>query len=237
MLFAGLLSFRPNLAALSSASSSRARPDATGSDEEEEDSRSGVYKPPRLAPVAYTGDSRASKSRRDKALPRSNALLADLSSALSSTAHEESSAGLGLNGGGAAGRSSRAAKLARVEAYEEANFTRLATSAKEAKRRRADEEAVALGGARGGGAAGLHEEFSGLLRDSSAGGKKRKGSGDAYDGLRKRREGALDRARMSNEGGKIREKSGGTFEVPVQRGNQKSAFDKAVKGHGKRSKK
>ncbi|PWO00478.1 hypothetical protein FA09DRAFT_345093 [Tilletiopsis washingtonensis] len=213
-----LVSFRPNLAALS-ASSRLSRP-VEAEDDDEANASSGVYRPPRLAPVAYDGERKASSSRtrNNASAGRSQALLADLTTGLSENPHEASSGGVGL-GGGIANRSARAAALARVEAYEEANMTRLATSAKDAKKRRREEEAVALGGARGGGAAGLEEEFGGLLNSHV---RKRKAD-DAYDGLRGRRENALVRARTKSE------KTGGTFEVPDAPGTKRSTFDKAVK--------
>ncbi|KAK0534766.1 hypothetical protein OC842_002548 [Tilletia horrida] len=220
------LAFRPNPAALMAASKQASAPTAAQSkssstskkplrrtgtsasaaaaaDDEEDDQDSGVYRPPKLAPVPYDPDS---VSRRrdgdDRRLPpgrRNAALLADLSLGLSSNPYELSSAGLGgagRNSASSAQASARAKALRRMEEYEEENFTRLVMKKKDAKKRRRDEEAVALGGAgldsanrrQGRLGAGLDEEFGDLLRGSASGGgrkgKRRAGAGDAYDALR-----------------------------------------------------
>lgn len=239
------LSFRPNLASfdqgISSSSSSR-RPGAdnrrskkSGKENarEEEDNADGIYRPPRLMPVAYD-ENYKSKRRGDKkdARPtkRSAALLADLSSSLSANPYEMSSSGVGVGASGREGSSSSRAKaLARMQAYEEDNFTRLAQSKKDAKRRRRDEEDVALGGAglsskRGRVGAGLEEEFGDLLRGSSRG----DGFGSA------KRKGALHRSRdlSGSEGG------GDVLAAPSSsRRGQRNTFEKKMKNDSRRNKK
>ncbi|CEH11959.1 Protein involved in rRNA processing [Ceraceosorus bombacis] len=195
-----LLSFRPNLDAFASTGTSSDAQD----DGPSRSSKDGIYRPPRLAPVPYTGDRPrvrrgadqvdgggissdeaeaggpdSSRSRSRRALPRNASLLNDLSQSLSSLPYEASSSGSGggaLQASSSASTSSRARKLAEMQEYEESNLTRLATSGKEAKRRRKEEESLALGGGeRGGGADSLMNEFGGLL--SSGGGGGAGGSG------------------------------------------------------------
>ncbi|PWN40440.1 hypothetical protein IE81DRAFT_349237 [Ceraceosorus guamensis] len=204
-----LLSFRPNLDAFASMRpSSDAQDDAPS-----RSSKDGIYRPPRLAPVPYTGDRPrvrrgadqvegggissdeaeadgpdSSRSRSRRALPRNASLLNDLSQGLSSLPYEASSSGSGggaLQGSSSASTSHRARKLAEMQEYEESNLTRLATSGKEAKRRRKEEESLALGGGeRGGGADSLMNEFGGLLSSRGGGG----GGGAGGSGRRKRME-------------------------------------------------
>ncbi|KAE8271081.1 hypothetical protein A4X09_0g1273 [Tilletia walkeri] len=221
------LAFRPNPSALMAASKAsdsikrkptmdrnkaptsrkNSRAQENPDSDDEEDSRGGVYKPPKLAPVPYDPDSisrkRSEGGSEDRLPPgkRNAALLADLSLGLSSNPYELSSAGLGgagRNSASSAQASVRAKALRRMEEYEEENFSRLVMKKKDAKKRRRDEAAVALGGAgmdsgRGGRqgrlGAGLDEEFGDLLRGGGGGGgarkgKKRAAGGDAYDALR-----------------------------------------------------
>jgi U3 small nucleolar ribonucleoprotein protein LCP5 len=111
---------------------------------------------------------------------------------MSANPYEISSGGVGVGGAGA-GSSSRAKALARIQKYEEDNFTRTSMSKRDEKRRRRDEADVALGGAgmsskRGRIGAGLEEEFGDLLRNSS--------------NLKSvKRNSALQRARTSTEDG------------------------------------
>ena len=72
----------------------------------------------------------------------------DLTAGMSSNPYEASSGGVGVGGRGKlASSSSRAKALARMEEFEEENFTRLVQSKKDARKRRRDEADVALGGA------------------------------------------------------------------------------------------
>lgn len=233
------LSFRPNIAALtvnghSKTSSSRRETKENESDEADEISSSlrdrgdGIYRPPRVAPVVYDGDSNA-QSRKSKegkrSLSRNSTLLSELNAGMSSNPYEASSSGVGVGGSGQ-NSSSRSKALARMEAYEEDNFTRLTMSKKDAKRRRRDEADVALGGAglstkRGRVGAGLEEEFGDLLRN--------KGSFD-----RVKRQGAVQRSRA----GRDEDSSGGAAWEDLMGGGPKgkrTAFQKGLRAEKSRS--
>lgn len=166
------LAFRPNVAALSAGVT------RGGAKEDGQDGRSyrdrgdGIYRPPRMAPVVYNPEvPTGRKSAKERVAPRNAALLSDLSASMSANPYETSSGGVGVGGSGA-NSSARAKALARMQQYEEDNFTRLTMGKKDAKRRRRDEADVALGGAglsskRGRVGAGLEEEFGDLLRNST----------------------------------------------------------------------
>ena len=164
------------------------RHDAIGNDEEHllgpsnqpiKQDGNGIYRPPRIMPVAYDPDSvRRKKDKEDasqlsrnaakrmsldgemddrrgpssKSRPTNRALLSELTHSLSSHPFEQSSSGTGINttGGANAGVSKRAQELERMRTFEEENFTRLILNKKDERRRRREEENVALGGARGG---------------------------------------------------------------------------------------
>lgn len=174
--------------------------------------RTGVYRPPKLVPMPYTESSKKSKTdRRTSFVPGA---LSQLRSG--SDPHAETSTGLG---GVPALQSGRARELARMTEFEEENMTRLVMTKKEAKRRRRDEEDVALGGtganlasgARGRGrrGVGLEDEFADVLRGQNVGrGGKRKG--DGYEELRERsRKGdALARAKTRMRDGESVDESG-----------------------------
>lgn len=184
------LAFRPNPNAMAAA----AKPaESQAADEEEEEA--GVYRPPKLAPMMYDPDAHVSRKQRnkDRQPSRNAALLADLSAGMSSNPYETSVAGVG--GGHAVGTagSSRARALRRMQEFEEDNYKRLSLSKKDAKRRRRDEQDVALGGLglsshgnRIGG--GVEEEFGDLLRGSERDERRRQRGDDrdAYYLLQKR---------------------------------------------------
>ncbi|KAH9819423.1 hypothetical protein DFH28DRAFT_24340 [Melampsora americana] len=171
------LAFRPNPAAMGFTAlvdqdhSSSTQPGSTNLDRT---TNGEIYRPPRLAPMAYpdpssnpTTISSTSEAPRRRSVPAPLALreLAQLSK---SQPHEESTSGLGVS---AAVASSRARQLARMDDYEESNLIRLVSSKKESKKRRADEAAIALGGqgvtwANGKGVGrrgGLESEFADVL--------------------------------------------------------------------------
>lgn len=233
------LSFRPNIAALTVNGQSRATTlrrgnDNNSKDEEEgtlsRDRGDGIYRPPRVAPVVYDGESGGRKSKQDKrASTRNSTLLSELSAGLSSNPYEASSSGIGVDGSGQ-NSSSRAKALNRMQAYEEENFTRLMMSKKDANRRRRDEADVALGGAglstkRGRVGAGLEEEFGDLLRN--------KGGFDKV-----KRQGAMQRAKT----GRRDESGGGAGWEDLMggggggRSGKKNAFQKGLRAEKKRSK-
>jgi U3 small nucleolar ribonucleoprotein protein LCP5 len=227
------LSFRPNIAALTVNGSSKpaARRSETALLEEEEGTSSrdrgdGIYRPPRVAPVVYDGDSTGPGGRKAKQDKRSrnSTLLSELSAGLSSNPYEASSSGIGVDGTGQ-NSSSRAKALNRMQAYEEDNFTRLMMSKKDANRRRRDEADVALGGAglstkRGRVGAGLEEEFGDLLRN--------KGSFEKV-----KRQGAMQRAKAGrgDEGG-----AGWEDLMGGGRSGKKNAFQKGLRAEKKRGK-
>lgn len=161
-----------------------------GSDisEDDEKPRSGVYRPPKLAPVPYTEDTR-SKRDRDRRKPIPTALAQLGQSAFDP--HVESTSGLGNV---PALQSARAKELARMTEFEEENFTRLVMKKKDEKRRRRDEEDLALGGTgaglapgakgRGRRGVGLEDEFADVLK--SVGRRRESAVGDGYEELRQR---------------------------------------------------
>ena len=184
------LAFRPNPHAMAAASKPTESHVAEDAKEEAD-----VYRPPKLAPMMYDPDAHVSRKQRnkDRQPSRNAALLADLSAGMSSNPYEMSVAGVG--GGHAVGMagSSRARALRRMGEFEENNYKRLSLSKKDAKRRRRDEQDVALGGLglsshgnRIGG--GVEEEFGDLLRGSDRDERRRqRGDGqDAYYLLQKR---------------------------------------------------
>ncbi|KIJ63260.1 hypothetical protein HYDPIDRAFT_155982 [Hydnomerulius pinastri MD-312] len=159
---------------------------------EQEESRDGIYRPPKLAPMPYTetaGDKRSKRQPIPKAL--SSLLHQD-----PSRPHIESSSGLGSM---PALASDRAREIQRMTEFEEENFTRLMMNKKDTRRRKRDEEDLALGGTgssqgrrRGGG---LEDEFGDVLRSV---GRTRMGAiGDGYEELRQKgkKSDALSRSR------------------------------------------
>ncbi|WFD44576.1 hypothetical protein MPSI1_003244 [Malassezia psittaci] len=184
-----LLAFRPNPKAFSATESSQRN---TMQDQDEDDEESTTYKPPKLAPVLYDPDARPSgrERNRERQPSRNTALLADLTLGMSSNPYETSTAGIG--GGGLRNTgSSRARALQRMQDFEEDNYKRLSMSKKDAKRRRRDEQDVALGGLglsshkdRIGG--GIEEEFGDLLRGRERDARRSAQGQGAYDLLEQR---------------------------------------------------
>jgi U3 small nucleolar ribonucleoprotein protein LCP5 len=184
-----------------------------GSDADTDDAEkdgSGIYRPPKLAPMPYT--EKKDKSKRPALVPSGLAALAYLDG---SNPHIESSAGLGATPSMA---SVRARELERMNEFEEENMTRLVMTKKEARRRARDEEDVALGGTgtskgrrRGGG---LADEFGDVLRGVDRGGRPG-GLGDGYEALRVkgRKQDALSRSRTrqrdddEDDDGRLKKKS------------------------------
>jgi len=224
------LAFRPNPHAMAAASKS------TETQAAEEAEETDVYRPPKLAPMVYDPDAHVSRKQRnkDRQPSRNAALLADLSAGMSSNPYETSVAGVG--GGHAVGMagSSRARALRRMEEFEEDNYKRLSLSKKDAKRRRRDEQDVALGGLglsshgnRIGG--GVEEEFGDLLRGSERDERLRqRGDGqDAYYLLQKRSKlpSTLSRAKEHTQmAGKLGEGRASTHK-----------FKKAMRNHKRKS--
>lgn len=218
------LAFRPNPAALMDQGS--------GSEDEEEGvkgaERDGVYRPPKLAPVPYT------ESRKDKEKSR----RAPIPSALSTLSHldptkpyVESTSGLGST---PALMSQRARELHRMTEFEEENMTRLVMKKREAKRRKQDEEDLALGGTgaasgRRGRGGGFNDEFADILKSV---GRSRNGAlGDGYEELRQRGKKADVLARSRTRGADDDDLQGDDGPKPRKR----SRFEKEVKAAKKRA--
>lgn len=192
--------------------------DSDSGDERGRERRDGVYRPPRLEPVPYTEDS--GRSKKDK---RRRPVLTALEQLSHLDPHIESTSGLGS---APKLQSARARELERMKEYEEENFTRLVMKKKDAKRRRRDEEDIALGGtgansmagARGRGrrGIGLEDEFADVLK--SVGRRRESGFGDGYEELRQRgkKSDALTRSRLRSrediEGGDGPKRKKGRFE-------------------------
>lgn len=167
----------------------------------------------------------ADKKRRRSRAP---AALSSLAYENANGPHAESTSGLGGAGNrGINAMSSRARELARMTEFEENNMTRLVMSKKEAKRRRQDEETIALGGsgigantgrgrARG---AGFADEFGDLLRNRDSG----RGMVDAYDDLR-----ARSNKKSAFERSKARESLDDPY-INEERPRKRSRFHQEVK--------
>ncbi|CAH7684268.1 hypothetical protein BY996DRAFT_4645708 [Phakopsora pachyrhizi] len=170
-----------------------------------------IYRPPRVAPVAYPPAASSSSTKRQRPAPAPTALKEHVS--LSTTAPlAESVTGLSNPTGN---MSSRAKALARMNEYEEQNLMRLYSSKKESKKRRQDEAAIALGIETSGHGqkrkiGGLESEFIGVLGDigkksdryaslvsSSANSKHKRqpvNSNFAKNSTKRRSKGAFERA-------------------------------------------
>jgi len=219
------LSFRPNLAALEApheAEQDRETREASldNNDRKTEDRRSKeVYRPPRVAPVAYPEANPKSK----RMAPAPVALREHVS--LATTAPlPESTTGLSNT---AAKSSNRAKALARMNEYEEANMTRLFSTKKDARRRRNDEAAIALGMETSAASknqkrklGALEGEFDGVLSEISR-------KSDRYSdhlGSAKPAHKKLPSTSNSSESALFPRLSGGNRKF-----KKKGAFDKALK--------
>ncbi|OCH89097.1 hypothetical protein OBBRIDRAFT_794606 [Obba rivulosa] len=219
------LAFKPNPQALMDQESGSE--DGEGEGGKDERKRDGIYRPPKLAPVPYT------ESRKDKDKSR----RVPVPSALASLAHldpskpfVESTSGLGST---PALTSQRARELQRMTEFEEENMMRLVMKKKDAKRRKQDEENLALGGLPGASGRrtrgpGLEDEFGDILRSVE---RPRAGVlGDGYEELRQRskKDTVLARSRARGEDNFDNLGEDG----PRQR--KKSRFEKEVKSAKKR---
>lgn len=138
------LSFKPNPAALEGADDGKPSLDPTQEISEpntqlkEDHKAKEIYRPPRVAAVAYP-EPTSSKPKRIGLAP---VALREHASLSTSAPLPEATTGLSNT---AAKSSNRAKALARMTEYEEANMTRLYNSKKDSRRRRDDEAAIALG--------------------------------------------------------------------------------------------
>lgn len=194
------LAFRPNPATLLAPQSDD---EGQASDRDDAHERSGVYRPPKVAPVPYIESSGKDKDKAKRA--RVPAALAALGRLDESAPMLESTTGIGAK---ATFDSARARELEHMTRFEEDNMTRLVLAKRDDKRRRRDEEHIALGGRgeavgkrRGGG---LEDDFADLLKAPRRGKKKASagvGAGDGYEELRQRgkKRDLLDRAMSRRE--------------------------------------
>ncbi|KAH7889994.1 hypothetical protein F5I97DRAFT_1924497 [Phlebopus sp. FC_14] len=186
------LAFRPNPQNL--ANNGQGSGDESEEQQDVEENRDGIYRPPKLAPMPYTADKRSKRQPVPKTL--SSLVLQN-----PSKPHVESASGLGSM---PALASDRAREIQRITEFEEDNFTRLMMKKKDARRRRRDEEGLALGGTGAGQGRhrghGLEDEFADVLR--SVGRTKMSAIGDGYEELRKKgkKSDALSRSRTRSWG-------------------------------------
>ncbi|EPQ58576.1 hypothetical protein GLOTRDRAFT_114948 [Gloeophyllum trabeum ATCC 11539] len=215
------LAFRPNPENLIGNDSDASEAEE-GADAEDTRDNDGIYRPPKLAPVPYVETSKKDKSRRQP-IPTALSSLTHLDP---TKPYTESASGLGAT---PSLSSARAREIQRMTEFEEENMMRLVMKKKDAKRRRMDEEDIALGGMGGlqgrRRGDGLDAEFGDVLRSV---GRSRNGAiGDGYEELRQRgkKQGALERSRARNMEDSVEE-------GPRQR--KRGRFDKAVKATKRR---
>ncbi|GAC72975.1 hypothetical protein PANT_8c00006 [Moesziomyces antarcticus T-34] len=212
------------------------------SDSDDQGGKTAVYRPPKLVPMSYDPDARSNKkdprfADKPSSITRNSALLSDLTASMSANPYEASSGGVGVGGRGrlASNTSARAKALARMDEFEEENFTRLVMSKKDARKRRRDEADVALGGAglssgrdgsrRIGG--GMEEEFGDLLRGAGLdgrNGKKAKKAQQAYDTLRA----------SSKAGSTLQRSKSSSAPSPVPQGAKSNKFRSQVNRQARR---
>lgn len=233
------LAFRPNPQNLVDQDSEGSGAEDNGA---EDGSRSGVYRPPKIAPVPYSeATMRKTKDKTRRPVPTA---LTALKYVDESSPYVESTSGLGGHPtGNSALSSGRARELARMREYEEENMTRLVMTKKEARRRKMDEEDIALGGTgvgvltgsgrrKRGGAAALESEFLDVFK--SVGGKSGGGAGreDGYEELRAKGRNAGAFARAKDRSGRGMDDEGIVDEGP--RGKKRSRFEQETKAAKKR---
>ncbi|KAK7689055.1 hypothetical protein QCA50_007746 [Cerrena zonata] len=211
------LAFRPNPEALMDQSSDS---EASGAENSDDETRDGIYRPPKLAPMPYNESSSKKDKSRRAPVPTALSSLAQMDLSMP---YQESTSGLGST---PALMSGRAKELKRMAEFEEENMTRLVMKKRDAKKRARDEADIALGGiggstGRSGHGGGLNDEFGDILRSV---GRSRQGAlGDGYEELRqKSKKGSvLARSREKDHD------DAGDEDGPRQR--KRGKFDKAVK--------
>ena len=148
--------------------------------------------------MPYTEAAAGKRSKRQP-IPKA---LSSLLHQDPSRPHIEGTSGLGSMPSLA---SDRAREIQRIKDFEEENFTRLIMTKKDARRRRKDEEDLALGGTGAGKGRkrgrGLEDEFGDVLQ--SIGRTKVGALGDGYEELRQRgkKADALSRSRTKQREG------------------------------------
>ncbi|CAK9781907.1 hypothetical protein CC85DRAFT_309434 [Cutaneotrichosporon oleaginosum] len=207
------LSFRPNPSAMVTAARTEKKVAAAAKTDDDE-----VYRPPRVAAMPYNEPGRERARER-----RAPALLSEFAQTMDGAPTVQTTSGLSTRPVLAGAHSNsvsakRAAELKRLATWEEDNMTRLVTTKREAKRRRDDEEALALGfGVGGAGRSrrqnGLEAELEGVLGE--------RGSKGVWDSTGVQalgmREGITGRAKRAAE------------DAAPRRGLKKSRFEKDVK--------
>lgn len=184
------LAFRPNLSAIKTVET---RMEQDGD----------VYRPPRVSAMPYNEPSTSKRTER-----RAPALLSEFASTLQGAPGMETTSGLSTvpvrqdqhtNSASA----KRAAELKRINEFEEENMTRLVTTKREAKRRREDEAALAMGFGVGGTGRnrgnrqnGLEAELEGVL------GERRGGVWKGVNAKLGARDNVLERGRRVEKEGK-----------------------------------
>jgi len=202
----------------------------SGNESDYGDTPGGVYRPPRVAAMPYTeGPAKGKKDKTKKSLP--SHMLADLSTTLSAnTPYHESTSGLSTTVDPTL-QSGTARHLQQVEQYETDNFTRLRMSKKDAKKRRAEEEEVAFGGLgagkgrRLGGFGAELDDLLGEMRNSRA-----EGAYAQMGKMKRARTGVVEKDEGAGTSG-LAGAAGG-----AKKGGNRTAFDKAARKEGKRSK-
>lgn len=191
MLMVDPLCFRPNPSAIVSR---ERRAEATG-----------VYRPPRVAAVPYTEATK----RKERRAP---ALLSEFATTIDGAPGLESTSGLSTRPVSTHTNSTsakRVAELDRINRFEEENMTRLVTTKREAKRRREDEAALALGYGVGGPRRrknGLEAELEGVLGERRSKGVWEKagelGKGEGVIGRQRDVQSRRKRARFEKDLGR-----------------------------------
>lgn len=153
--------------------------------------------------MPYIESSGREKKDKDKdRRARVPAALASLGRIDGSAPQLESTSGIGAK---ATLDSARARELEHMTTFEEDNMTRLVQNKRDSRKRKADEEHIALGGRgaavgkrRGGG---FEDDFADLLKSSSGGRRRAHSVGDGYDELRERgkKQSLLDRSRARKD--------------------------------------
>ncbi|KAK4050533.1 hypothetical protein OIO90_005000 [Microbotryomycetes sp. JL221] len=196
--------------------------DGRGSDAEDEQTRGGVYRPPRVSAMPYTeAPAKGKKAKR----PSTSHLVNDMSVGLSgATPYSETTTGLSVAVDPAL-MSGTARHLKQIEDYEMANFTRLRKSKKEARKRRAQEEEVAFGGLGSGKEGrrrlgGFGAEFDDLLGEMDRGRNDK-----AFDELKQMRK-AAKRSRTTETATTDTSSSSGVMDASTSR--KRGKFDKAI---------
>lgn len=215
------LAFKPNPSALLNKHTK-----SDNREDDDEDTKDGVYRPPKLAAVPYTDPEKGPRKDK-KVIPQ--AILPELVGGMDVT--QQSSTGLGTVPSKLS--SKRARELQHMNDYEEENFTRLVQNRKDGNRRLRDEADVALGGGgvlKGRRVGGLDGEFDDVLRAVDSRPKGKSGSrAPIYDELDKlaKKGSVLDRASK-------RPRTDGSIQSSI---NKRGRFDRQVGDAARKQKK